>query len=174
MAGTPLGDPIEVNALAQAVRPQRAQHALQQLAVGSVKSCYGHTEGAAGITGLLLAAATLGQQGLAPVMNLRNMNPYVSAGLEDWRKRGLGASVPKVHAPRVPAQTCGVLAATSSFGMSGTNAHLLVAAGGVGQREGTPQAWMRMRCVVGFVSPRCMQQHSRLGGMATGYLIILG
>jgi Beta-ketoacyl synthase, C-terminal domain len=52
--GTPLGDPIEVGALAKALSD--AQKALGPeagggLAFGSVKSVYGHTEGAAGITG---------------------------------------------------------------------------------------------------------------------------
>lgn len=46
--GTPLGDPIEVGALGQSLNriPQQGL-----VALGSVKACYGHTEGAAGLTG---------------------------------------------------------------------------------------------------------------------------
>ena len=51
--GTPLGDPIEVNALSQPLAGQRGQ--AHPLAMLSNKACYGHTEGTAGITGLLLA-----------------------------------------------------------------------------------------------------------------------
>lgn len=49
--GTPLGDPIEVGALAQAFAGQPQTDAPARLTLGSVKACYGHTEGAAGITG---------------------------------------------------------------------------------------------------------------------------
>ncbi len=48
--GTPLGDPIEVSALGVALtQPQDSR--LRTIATGSVKACYGHTEGAAGVTG---------------------------------------------------------------------------------------------------------------------------
>ena len=54
--GTPLGDPIEMGALGQALsrRAAPAGAGMHQLTIGSVKSCYGHTEGAAGLTGALL------------------------------------------------------------------------------------------------------------------------
>ena len=58
--GTPLGDPIEVGALGTALAGAggHPQHAT----VGSVKSCYGHTEGCAGLTGALLAMQALRYQ----------------------------------------------------------------------------------------------------------------
>ena len=47
--GTPLGDPIEMGALGQALAATNKSATLMpQLAIGSVKSCYGHSEGAAG------------------------------------------------------------------------------------------------------------------------------
>ena len=129
--GTPLGDPIEVGALGQALRGSGGQ---AQLALGSVKSCYGHTEGAAGLTGLLLAAAAANGSSAAPVMHLRSMNPYVEAALGDWRKAtGLAAAIPRQQQPlaqRAQSEQQGPpLAGTSSFGMSGVNAHLLLSAG---------------------------------------------
>lgn len=48
--GTPLGDPIEVSALGNAISGVRGALA-RAAAMGSVKACYGHTEGAAGLTG---------------------------------------------------------------------------------------------------------------------------
>ncbi len=55
--GTPLGDPIEVNALSQPLAGRAAR--TRPLAMLSNKACYGHTEGTAGITGLLLALQVL-------------------------------------------------------------------------------------------------------------------
>jgi acyl transferase domain-containing protein/acyl carrier protein len=125
--GTPLGDPIEVNALGQALRQQTKGAASRPpLLLGSVKSCYGHTEGAAGLTGALLAMQAL-HHGTAPaIMHLRGMNPYVGSALGDWPKRtGLKASVPRqLGAQSVTSATA---AGTSSFGMGGTNTHLIIA-----------------------------------------------
>ncbi len=53
---------------------------------GSVKACYGHTEGTAGIHGALLSILTANSRAAAPIMQLRSVNPYVSAALSDWRK----------------------------------------------------------------------------------------
>jgi len=54
--GTPLGDPIETGALGQALsRKGQGAAAAHAVTIASVKSCYGHTEGAAGLTGALLA-----------------------------------------------------------------------------------------------------------------------
>ena len=65
--GTPLGDPIELGALGQALSV-RTEQAADRLTLGAVKSCYGHTEGAAGLTGALLAVYAVSQQ----VGHLRN------------------------------------------------------------------------------------------------------
>lgn len=77
--GTPLGDPIEVGALGQALSAASAaasslhsngtatgngsgSGAGHRVTLASVKSCYGHTEGAAGLTGALLAVSSLQAQ----------------------------------------------------------------------------------------------------------------
>ena len=61
----------------------------------SNKSCSGHTEGAAGLTGLLLAAASASQCSMPPVMHLRAWNAHVAAALDSWRSQSrLAASVP--------------------------------------------------------------------------------
>ncbi|KAK9834736.1 hypothetical protein WJX74_008822 [Apatococcus lobatus] len=120
--GTPLGDPIEVGALAGALANSQSP-----LCLGSVKACYGHTEGAAGVTGALLAIAAAAHCQQAPIVNLRSMNPYVSSALEAW---GAGAScAPAAARATAPAAACnGQMSGTSSFGMSGVNAHVLVSA----------------------------------------------
>ena len=80
--GTPLGDPIEVGALGQALggsgRKQQAggsgstEEKGHRVALASVKSCYGHTEGAAGLTGALLAVQSLQAQ-VMPVQPLHHL-----------------------------------------------------------------------------------------------------
>ncbi len=131
--GTPLGDPIEVGALGQAGSSMGSSSTSgfsspQPVVLASVKSCYGHTEGAAGLTGLLLATMAATQQRSTPVMHLRSTNPYVEAALADWRKSGpWAAAIPR---QQQAAQQAAQLASTSSFGMSGVNAHALLSAPG--------------------------------------------
>lgn len=76
--GTVLGDPIETGALAQALHEAAP-------ALLSVKSCFGHTEGAAGLTGALLAIGVLQNWSLSPIAGLRVLNPYVASTLSSWR-----------------------------------------------------------------------------------------
>ena len=144
-AGTPLGDPIEVNALGQALRPTRGAVARGPLALGSVKSCYGHTEGAAGLTGIFLAAETLRQHSHPAVLNLRSVTPYVEAALSDWRKAGVAASAPRQSSPGASWQPAAA-AGASSFGMSGTNAHLMLSVPSPRAHADLASApWQRMR-----------------------------
>ena len=124
-AGTPLGDPIEVGALGAALSCKEAasQHSLTS---SSVKACFGHTEGAAGLTGALLALQSSLSSLQAPVLHLGNLNSYVDAAFGDWAWAHNLASM----APRASKPACGaaLAAGTSSFGMSGVNAHLIVTA----------------------------------------------
>ena len=115
------------------------------LALGSNKSCYGHTEGTAGLTGLLLAACAQHSQQLAPIVNLRDLNPYVSSAVDDWHARhGLAAALPRQPAP-MPAAPGAALSGTSSFGMSGVNAHALVSAPASPHHEQPLLPWARQR-----------------------------
>lgn len=123
--GTPLGDPIEVGALGQAVGSSPGSTAAP-VVLSSIKACYGHTEGAAGLTGLLLAAHCSVQVCSPPVMHLRNNNTYVEAALRDWtRNSRLCAAIPRQQQTALFAAQ---LAGTSSFGMSGVNAHVIMCA----------------------------------------------
>ncbi|KAK9803914.1 hypothetical protein WJX72_004698 [[Myrmecia] bisecta] len=126
--GTPLGDPIEVGALGQALARKGGAVTPGGLTLLSNKSCYGHTEGAAGLTGLLLAAMALKTSAVVPVKNLRTINPYVAAAIVDWRRHSsLAAKIPlQTGAGMASGQQQGMHAGTSSFGMSGVNAHMLV------------------------------------------------
>jgi hypothetical protein len=142
--GTPLGDPIETGAIGAALAgPPRAA----PLVLASSKACYGHTEGAAGLAGVLLAAGALRHAVVPPVVNLRALNPYVAAGLHDWSaKHGVVAAVPRQAAPAALGAAL-PLAGTSSFGMSGVNAHMLLRSGTQVDSlpPTTPLVWQRQR-----------------------------
>lgn len=64
-----------------------------------VQACFGHTEGAAGLTGLLTAMSQLADCQLPGIMCLRNINPYVSAALSEWDQ----SSSSSLFAPRQAA-----------------------------------------------------------------------
>ncbi len=113
--GTPLGDPIEIKALAPIYgRPGRAQ----PLQLGSVKTNLGHLEGAAGIAGLIKAVLMVQRGQIPPHLHLRQPTPFVS--WEQWAMTIPTALTPWPRSDR-PRRV-----AVSSFGFSGTNAHVIV------------------------------------------------
>lgn len=111
--GTKLGDPIEVNALAEALGERETP-----LMIGSVKTNLGHLDAAAGMAGLIKVVLSLGKQEIPPHLHLKNPNPLI-----DWEN--LPFQVPTVATPWLMSDTPR-LAGISSFGMSGTNAHAIV------------------------------------------------
>ena len=136
------------------------------VSLASNKSCYGHTEGAAGMTGLLLAAGALRECATPAIMHLRSPNQYVSAALEDWsRRRRSPVAAPRQAGPAPSLAALGALAGTSSFGMSGVNAHLVLALGTGTSSSGTAMArngpgkrpWQRSRHHI-LVRPHALLQ----------------
>jgi acyl transferase domain-containing protein len=114
--GTPLGDPIEVRALAAVLGEGRAPE--QPLMIGSVKSNIGHLDAAAGIAGLIKVVLSLQHEEIPPQSHFKQPNPNIA-----WDE--LPVMVPRSpmswsrgEKPRI--------AGVSSFGMSGTNAHVLL------------------------------------------------
>lgn len=116
--GTSLGDPIEVQALGAALAHGRDSS--QPVAIGSIKTNIGHLEAAAGIAGVLKVVAALQHREVPPHLHLHEKNPHI-----DW------AAYPIVVLTRAtPWQPIGGrwLAGVSSFGFSGTNAHVIIEA----------------------------------------------
>lgn len=67
-----------------------------------MQACYGHTEGAAGVTGALLAIAATAHGQAAPIVNLRALNPYVGAAMEQWVQGGTcGPAAARAASPAV-------------------------------------------------------------------------
>ncbi|HEX8187561.1 MAG TPA: polyketide synthase, partial [Pyrinomonadaceae bacterium] len=114
--GTRLGDPIEVEALAQAfARAGAARDG--RCALGSLKTNVGHLHTAAGVAGLIKAALMLKHRTLVPSLNYRRPNAhidfeatpfYVNTELRAWR----------------PSAGTPLRAGVSAFGFGGTNAHV--------------------------------------------------
>ncbi|MFI9650841.1 type I polyketide synthase, partial [Streptomyces sp. NPDC052040] len=122
--GTALGDPIEVGALAEVFG--RSPH---PVVLGAVKSNIGHTEGAAGIAGVIKTVLALRHGEIPGNVHFTEPNPHV-----DWAE--LPFTVPT--APTGWPSTGGArVAGISSFGMSGTNAHIVLAAA---PEEAAPEA----------------------------------
>ncbi len=113
--GTPLGDPIEVQALADALSAGRT--ADNRLKIGSAKTNIGHTEAAAGFAGLLKVVLALQHREIPPHLHLRSPNPHIA-----WDQ--IPIDVPTVLTPWESAGPR--IAGVSSFGFSGSNAHVIV------------------------------------------------
>jgi acyl transferase domain-containing protein/surfactin synthase thioesterase subunit len=113
--GTALGDPIELEALAEVYGPGRAA----ALDIGSVKTNIGHLEAAAGVAGVLKIIAALRNGALPASLHAEQLNEFV-----DWPT--LPLEVVRRHKlwPATPARRR--RAGVSSFGMSGTNAHAIL------------------------------------------------
>jgi acyl transferase domain-containing protein/acyl carrier protein len=114
--GTALGDPIEIEALADVFEPNRSPS--QPLAVGSVKTNIGHLEAAAGIAGLIKVILALQHQKIPPHLHFQQPNPHI-----DWQQ--LPITIPTQCVDWQPVEGRR-LAGVSSFGISGTNAHVLL------------------------------------------------
>ena len=120
--GTSLGDPIEIRGLTKALKNQVSAN--WQCPIGSIKSNLGHLESAAGMAALTKVLLQLKYQKLVPSIHSEKLNSkidfqrspfYVQQTLSDWKPQ---------QAPN--GQTLPRLAAISSFGAGGANAHLVI------------------------------------------------
>ncbi len=115
--GTSLGDPIEVQALAAVYGPGRP--AGQPLALGSVKTNFGHMEAGAGVAGLIKAVLSLHHSAIPPHLHLTERNPLIPwESLPPFDIHTRLTPWPQRSHPRA--------AGVSSFGFSGTNVHIIL------------------------------------------------
>ncbi|MFC0602212.1 type I polyketide synthase [Streptomyces palmae] len=114
---TPVGDPIEVAALTEAFRKTTDRTGFCVL--GSVKSNVGHTEAAAGVTGLIKVVLSMAHRRLPGTVGFRTPNPAIDFPATPFRVHA--ETVPWEPAPGVPLR-----AGVSAFGVGGTNAHVIV------------------------------------------------
>ncbi|MGC4897002.1 type I polyketide synthase, partial [Micromonospora sp. DT31] len=124
-SGTAVGDPIEAAALGAVFAADRP--AADPLLVGSVKTNIGHLEGAGGIAGLIKVALSIGYGQIPASLNFDTPNPRIP--LDEWRLRVQAGPGARHWADRP------LVAGVSSFGMGGTNCHLVL---GGAPREARP------------------------------------
>ncbi len=114
--GTQLGDPLEVHALGAVFGADRA--GVPPLVIGSVKTNIGHLEGAAGVTGLIKLVLALQQRCIPRHLHFRTPSPHIH-----WDDYPLAVAREAMAWPSIDGQRIG---GVSSFGFSGTNAHVVV------------------------------------------------
>lgn len=128
---TPMGDPIELAALTRAFRRQTDDR--QFCAIGSVKTNIGHLDAAAGIAGLIKTVLALDRRLIPPSLHFTEPNPqipldrspfYVNTAAADWKSG---------DTPR--------RAAVSSFGIGGTNAHVVLEEAPARAGSGPARPW---------------------------------
>lgn len=115
--GTRQGDPIEMRALGTVLGAGRGDD-IPACRVGSVKTNLGHSETAAGITGLIKAALCVHRRQLPPTINFRTPNPSIDF-------EGLKMEVQTELGP-FPSPERELIVGVSSFGFGGTNAHVVL------------------------------------------------
>ncbi|NIM12055.1 MAG: acyltransferase domain-containing protein [Candidatus Aminicenantes bacterium] len=112
--GTPLGDPIEIEALKKAFKTDKKRFCC----LGTLKANVGHLDSAAGAAGFIKAVLALKHRVIPPAVNFESPNPkidlenspfYLNKGLMEWK------------AGEFPLR-----AGVSSFGIGGTNAHVVL------------------------------------------------
>jgi acyl transferase domain-containing protein len=113
--GTRLGDPIEVEALADVYGRDHGA----PVYLGAVKTNIGHLEAAAGIAGLIKAALCLSHAEIPPNLHFTRLNSNITFD-------GTTFEVPTGRTPWPQPEGGTRVAAVSSFGLSGTNAHLIL------------------------------------------------
>jgi acyl transferase domain-containing protein/acyl-CoA synthetase (AMP-forming)/AMP-acid ligase II/acyl carrier protein len=112
--GTPLGDPIEVNSLSEALSKGRKKD--ETLWIGSVKTNIGHLEAAAGIAGVIKTSLALFKKEIPKHLNFNNLNPEIHTKETNV----------KVADKNIEWKEDKRLAGVSSFGFGGTNAHIIL------------------------------------------------
>jgi len=113
--GTRAGDPVELRALAAVMRERSSS---EPCLLGSVKTNIGHTEGAAGVAGLIKVALSLSERTIPKSLHFETPTP-----LFDWTDAKLRVATETQAWPAGPAR-----AGVSSFGISGTDVHMLLEA----------------------------------------------
>jgi amino acid adenylation domain-containing protein len=121
---TPLGDPIEVEALTLAFKTgatpgQARRDNAQWCALGSVKSNIGHLTAAAGAAGVIKTALALQQENIPASIGFEKPNPSI-----DFANSPFRVAQDNISWPRVPGKPR--IAGVSSFGVGGTNAHVIL------------------------------------------------
>lgn len=119
--GTPVGDPIEIEALYKAYH-RADDYSAEKIKLTSVKSNIGHLTSAAGVAGVIKTALSLKNKIVPGVVGFKTLNPLIG---DDKRKLFL-VSREAVEVKKIHLKKQAMWAAVSSLGVGGTNAHVIM------------------------------------------------
>ncbi|MBI2374777.1 MAG: methyltransferase [Deltaproteobacteria bacterium] len=146
--GTALGDPIEAHALASVFGDRSSP-----LLVGSVKTNLGHLEAAAGVAGLIKTILSFEHERVPASLHFETLNPHIDFRGAPIEVAGRARAWRRGEQPR--------LAGVSSFGFSGTNAHVVVEEGRRSADPDTPKVEPHILCISGRTSSALEAQVNR-------------
>lgn len=132
---TPLGDPVEIEALTRAYRRHTTDTAYCR--IGSLKSNVGHLVSAAGATGLIKAALSLQDQVLPANLHYSEPNRHIDFVASPFVVNAQLTYWPKAEQPR--------RAGVSSFGVGGTNAHVVLEEAPLQQESSSSQGFQLLQ-----------------------------
>jgi acyl transferase domain-containing protein/NADPH:quinone reductase-like Zn-dependent oxidoreductase/acyl carrier protein len=171
--GTALGDPIELGAAAAVFfsKGSGGSGRALPLTVAADKAAVGHTEPAAGLTGVLHAAAAARSGSYSPILHLSSLNPYLVGTLGNLPAAAM--QLPRQpHGRPVVAAEQQLVSGISSFAFQGTNAHIVIsqppgpgtaAAHAAVQQLQRQQQWQRRRLYVVPPAHALLSYGSRAG-----------
>jgi acyl transferase domain-containing protein/NAD(P)-dependent dehydrogenase (short-subunit alcohol dehydrogenase family)/SAM-dependent methyltransferase len=139
--GTPVGDPLEAEAIHRAFFGDQAIQSVDEpetLHVGGIKTIIGHLEGAAGLAGLLKTSLAIQHKVIPPNMHLDQLNPKVVPFTKNLRIPQQPIAWPTVSDGAVRR------ASVNSFGFGGTNAHAILESYDVARDEIRPRPSMSL------------------------------
>ncbi|KAF2839930.1 ketoacyl-synt-domain-containing protein [Patellaria atrata CBS 101060] len=115
--GTPVGDPIELSAIASTLGASRSAAGMGPLYVGSIKPSVGHTEGCSGLAGVFKALVCLEKGMLVPTYGVERINPKLK--LSEWN---IALPPTRMKWPTKGQRRVSI----NSFGFGGANAHAIL------------------------------------------------
>jgi acyl transferase domain-containing protein/NADPH:quinone reductase-like Zn-dependent oxidoreductase len=113
--GTALGDPIEVEALAEVIGERTPD---MRVVLGAVKTNIGHLEAAAGMAGIIKVLLAMRHEVIPANLHFTALNPNIGSGVDRFEIPTTPRPWPRKASPRI--------AGVSSFGFGGTNAHVVL------------------------------------------------
>ncbi|PYQ42302.1 MAG: polyketide synthase [Acidobacteria bacterium] len=156
--GTSVGDPVELSALGAVLGEGRSPG--HPCLVGSVKTNIGHTEGAAGVAGLIKVVLSLKNRMIPPSLHFETPNPAVP-----WAT--LPLVIPR-EARSWPASDGLALAGVSAFGIAGTNAHVVVQ-----EASPAPERWKEASTASPRVLPLSARSPEALSELVAAWRVAL-
>lgn len=114
--GTPLGDPIELQAITNVIKRQANRE--KPMLIGTVKSNFGHTEGTAGVAGVIKMILSMQNQQIPKSLHFNNPNPHYN-----WKEGLVDVPTELLAWQKESGKRRG---AVNSFGVSGTNSHIIL------------------------------------------------